>query len=205
MHSPSFCLSLKLALYAFYTFVIVFIVAISSSCSILTNRSWESSSKYLREAEACERQGDFEQAIRAYRQHIRKRLEKENRPEWENPAFYLLLIGDLYLQQSLVKEALLEYEQARLEGVARSLVADRFRLVAAWLAEKGQTQEAIEILSLYREEDPVLFDLMRDRVVREKVAHEEMLLQCYTMPSDACPKQAVEQSDKSERLPKSDR
>ena len=172
--------------------------------------SWESYSKYLREAEVYERQGDFSQAIKAYRQHIQKRLENENRAKWENPSFYLLLIGDLYLRQSQVEEALAEYEAARLEGVARSLVADRFRLVATWLAERGQTQEAIEILSVHREEDPLLFDLMRDRLAREKVAQEEMLLHCDTMPSNTissagCHVQKGEQSDESERLPKSER
>lgn len=205
MHSLSLCVYRKLVPRTFHALVFLFLIVMFSSCSTMMKGTWESYSKYLREAEIYERQGDFPQAIKAYRQHIQRRLENENRAEWENPAFYLLHIGDLYLKQSLVEEALGEYEAARVEGVARTLVADRFRLVAAWLAERGQIQEAIEILSAHRDEDPILFDLMRDRLAREKVAHEEMLLQCDTISSAGCHSQKGEPSDESERLPKSER
>lgn len=203
MRRLSFCLSQKRCCYPILTLAILCVLAMLLSCATISTRSWESYSKYLREAEAYERQGEFLEAIKAYRQHIQKRLENENRAEWENPAFYRLLIGDLYLKESQVEEALREYEEARSEGVAQSLVADRFRLVASWLAEQGQTQEAIEVLSRYRNEDPILFDLMRDRLAREKVAQEEKLLQCDTTPSDACAQHGVKQSEKSERLPNS--
>ncbi|MCB0328606.1 MAG: hypothetical protein KDD70_03050 [Bdellovibrionales bacterium] len=141
-------------------------------------RTWSaddlvSYSYHLRKAEEYQRQGNFGKAIEAYEQHIASRLEIENRPKWENPYFYNLLIGDLYLKEELIEKALAEYEYAQKQNVSEGLVSDRFRLVANWLAEHDRIEEAIEILNKYRSSDPLLYDLMRDRLARTLVEREE--------------------------------
>jgi len=147
-------------------------------CSVLIPGTSGTYSKHLKSAESLERQGKYGEAISAYRQHIQERCEDEERAEWENPSFYLLIIGDILLKQGKVTEALHEYEQAQLEEVAVALISDRFRLIANWLADRERKEEAISILSIHRETDPVLFDLMRDRIARELVAGEEASLRC---------------------------
>lgn len=130
-------------------------------------------SRYLRQAEEAARQGEIEQAKKHYLRHIQFRLDYQERPEWENPYFYHLLIGDLYLNEANVSEALSHYQKAYDEGVEVGLVADRFRQIASLYENQGEHQQAIDFLSQHRELDPLLFDLMRDRIAREMVQSEE--------------------------------
>jgi tetratricopeptide (TPR) repeat protein len=102
-----------------------------------------------------------------YREHISNRLEVADRPEWENPYFYLLNVGDIELKRGDVDKALAAYEEAERQRVDLPLVADRYRAVAVWYEEHGQLQKALEVLTKYREKDPLIFDSMLDRVARE--------------------------------------
>lgn len=126
----------------------------------------------LTDAEALTSEGRHNEAIQAYREHISERLETSDRPEWENPYFYLLSIGDIELSRGNVDAALAAYEEAEREKVDPPLVADRYRAVASWYEEHGQLQKALDLLGKYREKDPLIFDSMLDRIARELTAHE---------------------------------
>jgi len=120
----------------------------------------------LREAEQLTREGKYEEAIAAYRTHMDSRLAIQNRPEWENPYFYLVLIGDVYLGKGDVVNALSSYEEAEKNGVHQSLISDRYRSVAGWYEENNELQKAFDILTKYRSRDTLLFDSMLDRIAR---------------------------------------
>jgi tetratricopeptide (TPR) repeat protein len=128
---------------------------------------------YLQQAEELSRKGEYDRAIEAYRKHIDYRLSLEKRPAWENPYLYLLLIGDLQLQQGKVEEALSTYEEAEKKEVDLPLVSDRYRYVAGWYEKQGKLDEAFEVLTRYRERDPLLMDAVRDRIARQKVERED--------------------------------
>ena len=128
--------------------------------------------KHLKDAEELSRQEKYDAAIEAYHRHIKTRLELEDKPEWENPFFYLLVIGDLYLGQSKPKEAHNSYKQADEMGVDDKLVLDRYRYLASWYENKKDFEAAVSILKLYRERDSLLFDLMLDRIAKESVKYE---------------------------------
>ncbi|MEY4667516.1 MAG: hypothetical protein RL518_215 [Pseudomonadota bacterium] len=121
----------------------------------------------LLEAEQLHGEGRHDEAIAAYQEHIANRLAVPDRPDWENPHFYLLNVGDIELSRGNVERALSAYEEAEREKVELPLVADRYRAVASWYEEHGQLEQALEILTKYRERDPLIFDSMLDRVARE--------------------------------------
>jgi len=132
-----------------------------------------SSSRQLKQAEEFARMGQHQQAITSYANHIQERLKLENRAEWENPYFYYLLIGDLYLKMDQLDNAQRSYEYAEQKGVHESLVSDRYRFLAHWYEERGDYLTALEILARYRDRDPLLFDVIKDRVAREAVYQED--------------------------------
>ncbi len=121
----------------------------------------------LLDAEQLSSDGKHDEAIAAYREHIANRLEVTDRPEWENPYFYLLNVGDIELNRGNVDQALATYEEAEREKVDLPLVADRYRAVASWYEEHGKLEQALEILTKYQDKDPLIFDSMLDRVARE--------------------------------------
>ena len=129
--------------------------------------------RHIRNAERYAEEGKPDEAIDEYRRHIEYRLSVEDRPEWENPFFYLLIIGDLQLQKGSVDDALASYEEAEKNGVDRSLVADRYRHVGSCLAEQGKLTDALRVLTQYRDRDPLLIDSMRDRIAREIISRDE--------------------------------
>lgn len=134
--------------------------------------SWFDNSSSLYRAEELTQREQYDEAITAYREHIDDRLHVSNRPEWENPHFYLLRIGDIKLRQGDPKAALDSYQEAEREKVEPSLISDRYRAVASWYVEKGRLQEAFELLKTYRDRDSLLFDAMLDRIGRELTKQE---------------------------------
>lgn len=128
---------------------------------------------YLEKAEALSSEGRYDEAVEAYRSHIDYRLSLDHRPDWENPYLYLLLIGDIRLRQEKLEEALRSYEEAEAKKVDLPLVSDRYRYAASWLEKRGKLQEALDVLTKYRERDPLLMDSMRDRIAKEIVRREE--------------------------------
>lgn len=115
----------------------------------------------------------YDEAIQTYHEHIAKRLAVEERPDWENPYIYLLDIGDIYLEQGKVPEAISWYEEAEKRSVKQGYVNDRYRFVASWYEERGELEKAIEHLKKYRERDRLLFDMMLDRLAKALVKRED--------------------------------
>lgn len=138
-----------------------------SGCSLAPGES------ELERAEALRRAARYDESIAAYEAHMRRRLTAAQRPEWENPYFYLLIIGDLHLYAGRIPEALAAYESAEEHGVEAGLVADRFRFVGSYLEQHNRLDEALELMQRYRDRDPLLFDGMLDRIAREKVRRED--------------------------------
>jgi hypothetical protein len=128
---------------------------------------------YLQQAEELSRQARYSEAIDAYRKHMNYRLSLTKRPEWENPYFYLILIGDIQLGQLDTSAALQSFEEAERRGVDRYLLADRYRSVATNLESQGKLDEALAVLGKYRERDVIMFDHMADRIARAIIEREE--------------------------------
>ncbi len=134
-------------------------------------------SENLRQADELSREGKYEEAIEAYRKHMEYRLTVTNRPEWENPYFYLLLIGDEYLHRGEPAKALEQYEEAERQKVHPTLISDRYRAVARWYEEHGQLQLSLDVLKKFRDRDSLLFDAMADRVARALTEQENKELE----------------------------
>ena len=124
-------------------------------------------------ADTYSREHRYEEAIAEYHRHINDRLGVKNRPEWENPYLYLLDIGDIYLEQGDVEKALENYKLAEDKEVKESYVIDRYRYIATWYEKKGDLKSALKHLEKYRDKDPLLFDLMLDRISRQMVKEED--------------------------------
>jgi tetratricopeptide (TPR) repeat protein len=127
----------------------------------------------LQRAEEYSRREKFDDAVTAYREHIKIRLNIKERPTWENPYFYLLLIGDLQLQQKQFEAALASFELAEKNGVDRRLVSDRYVFVASLYEKEGKLDDAISILRRYRERDPLFYDMVLDRLAKELTRRED--------------------------------
>ena len=138
-----------------------------------TPGSSTAAAEHLRAAEDYADKSNYDQAIVEYRAHIDERLSVEDRPEWENPWFYLILISDLQLKRGDVSSAISTLDDARTKKVDASLVADRYRAVAHWYEERGELENSFEVLQKYRDVDPLLFDAILDRLGRKIVAAEE--------------------------------
>jgi tetratricopeptide (TPR) repeat protein len=138
-----------------------------SGCGLLPD-----STSAAHQAEELTQQGYYEEAIAQYRIHMRDRLEVSNREDWENPHFYLLRIGDLYLRMGQPQSALDTYREAETNQVEKSLISDRYRAVAHWYIENNQLQAAFDVLKTYRDRDSLLFDAMLDRVGRALTSQE---------------------------------
>lgn len=148
---------------------ILFVVFLSSCRGIFG----AGGSAILSHAEEYSRQGKTEEAIAAYNDHIEERLNDSGRPEWENPYFYELIIGDLYLKDGKVTEALASYELAETHKVDNTLISDRYRYVASWYEKQGDLPAAMEVLIKYRDRDSLLFDAVLDRMAKELVTKDQ--------------------------------
>ncbi len=136
----------------------------------------------LRRAEELTKEGRYDEAITAYKEHMESRLEVTDRPEWENPYFYLILIGDVQLSRGELPAALTIYEEAESKLAScqdpeakkfhETLLSDRYRAVASWYAEHEQHEKALEILRRYRHRDTLIFDAHLDRVARALTERE---------------------------------
>lgn len=135
-------------------------------------QSYEGPEK-VREADELTRAQRYDEAIALYRAHMEERLSVPDRPQWENPYFYLLLIGDVQLGRGQVDAALATYQEAEREHVDAPLISDRYRAVGRWYEEHGELQQALDVLSEYRDRDPLLFDVMLDRIAKELTARED--------------------------------
>ena len=115
----------------------------------------------------------YKEAIEQYELHIAKRLLSPNRDKEENPYFYYILIGDLYLETNNVEEAKRAYLIARAHTVRLPLVSDRYSKIAHWHDKPGDLETAIEFLKTHRAMDELLFDAETDRLHKKMGAREE--------------------------------
>jgi tetratricopeptide (TPR) repeat protein len=127
----------------------------------------------LEQADYFKERGDYKQAIMLYSEHLRDRLVNPLRPKNENPYFYLLLIGDVYLEDSNPIMAQQKYELAWQHNVSRELIADRFLTLATWYEKQGAYNKAIKILEQYRELDTLLYNAFLDKINKKITALEE--------------------------------
>ncbi len=167
------------------SFLLFFFLLLSlTSCRVFFKSYYPhgSYSDDLKKAEEFTRQQNYKEAIESYKTHIAFRLAQEPRPSWENPYFYYLIIGDLYLKLEAPIRAIEAYEFAEEKQVEPGLISDRLRFVANWYAKDGQYEKAIELLSDYNDRDPILFDLTRDRLAREHVEELERTLEEPSTP-----------------------
>ena len=149
------------------------ILLLLTGCISIDFFSYDSHS-YLKEAEQYSRQQKYDEAISAYRKHMEERLLITERPEWENPYFYLILIGDIQLGQNKPEEALESYEDAEQRQVDQYLISDRIRSLASWYEKNDQLDEAVKVLLKHRDKDSFMFDSMLDRISKEIVKREEI-------------------------------
>lgn len=126
-----------------------------------------------RKAERLVEEGQFPGAIEAYEAHIAERLADPQRKLTENPYFYYLAIGDLYLKQDQVEEAREAYIIAKEHKVSDLSLIDRFLQLANWHVDREEYEEAIYILLEYREIHPLIFDGRIDEVHKLMVAAEQ--------------------------------
>ena len=148
-------------------FYLTFFLLLSAGCSALMSKN------KAQIAEELTRQGKYSEAIELYNQHIQERLEVKDRPEWENPYFYLILIGDIQLGTGDVDLALQTFIEADKKGVDRYLISDRIRSIAKAYEEKNQLDKGISLLLEQRSRDPLLFDTMLDRLNKAKTLQEQ--------------------------------
>lgn len=141
-----------------------------SSCFWFVFSSGES---HARVAAKLREQKKYAEAITEYRAHISSRLTDSNREQDENPYFYLILIGDTYLESGDQERALESYIEAKDRAVETALVVDRVRRVARLYHEAGRSKEAVSILKRYRELDPFVFDLDIDENLKAIVMEED--------------------------------
>jgi tetratricopeptide (TPR) repeat protein len=122
-------------------------------------------------------EGKSESAIREYYLHINQRLHEQQTQQImssENPYFYLILIGDIYLEINEPLKAKEIYLEAQKNNVAKEFIADRLRILARYYRKRKEYHNAMEILEQYRELDDLLFDSDRDEIAKELVANEQL-------------------------------
>lgn len=137
-----------------------------------------SSEYYLTEAEraeALEEKGEYLKAIEAYEKHIVDRQESGKLFVNENPYFYKLLIGDLYLKLIQPDNAEQAYVFALEKEVSKPLTTHRLKKLGTWYEEKGDFENAFLIVEKHRELDPLLFDLEIDRLHKAKVEFDRQI------------------------------
>ncbi|MCC6932320.1 MAG: hypothetical protein IT292_03595 [Deltaproteobacteria bacterium] len=140
---------------------------ISNSCNVFRSQS------FAEEAQEMLKEGLYDDAIYEYQKHINYRLQDESRPADENPYFYYLLIGDIYLKQSKPEDAVLYYSLAKEKEVSAPFLSDRYRQLAYWYKQKGDYTKALEILETYRSIDETNFDYAIDEVHKQMLAAED--------------------------------
>ncbi len=141
---------------------------------IITFSSYQfQSASHAVKANQLRKEGKYDEAIAEYLLHIESRASQPGRAETENPYFYYLLIGDIYLERDQVSQAEDAYLVASSREVEKTFLSDRFRRLSRWHEDHGDLEQAIETLKKYRLFDPLLYDVIIDRLHKQLVASEE--------------------------------
>lgn len=143
------------------------------ACSISAGTfSIAAAGSHRRTAEKLKMEGKLDEAIAEYEKHIAERGSASSKFPGENPSFYYIMIGDLHLRQDRPELALDAYLKAHDDGVMQEFIVDRIRQVSGYYEQREQLQAAIELLSKYRDLDPLLFDWDIDRLHKKSVSQE---------------------------------
>lgn len=127
-------------------------------------------------AEGLRKEGKLSESIAAYRKHIEDRFNDERRKTDENPNFYHLLIGDIYLEEKQPLMAESEYKIALKKEIEQGFLTYRFRELALYYEKIGNFEDAVRVLKEYRKLDELLFDGTLDEVHKREIAKEDLLL-----------------------------
>lgn len=115
---------------------------------------------HLGMAESAYEAKKYNQAINEYELHIKSRLESKSRPDWENPYFYELIIGDIELEKGNFSEAIIRYKIAEDNKVELERISTR-------ILEVGKQQYQLGI----RNNDNILkkraIKLLQDNAFRD--------------------------------------
>jgi tetratricopeptide (TPR) repeat protein len=141
--------------------VLFLIFLFSCSCTIFFSKNFR---QHLDAAEKAEREQNYQEAISQYEQHIKFRKKDDDRLPQENPWFYKLMVGELYLKIKDPIAAENAFLDALKHKVSPALCAERLRRIAIYYEQEKEIEKAFEILRKHRELDPVLFDLEIDRI-----------------------------------------
>ena len=133
----------------------------------------DGNASHARTAERLRTQGKMEEAIAEYKKHIAARLSEPTRPAGENPYFYWILIGDVYLEADRPEDAKRSYLEARDHDVDIAFVIDRLRGIARYFEQRKEYEEAIKLLKEFRQMDDFIFDYDIDRLSKEMVKAED--------------------------------
>ena len=126
---------------------------------------------YAEIAQQYESEGEHEKAISFYLKHVDVRLQANI--AGENPYFYYLLIGDIYLKADDPLAAKKAYDTARTNKVEASFLVDRAKLLAKYYSEKSSFDQAIAVLNEYRELDTMAIDYEIDFIHKQMLSFED--------------------------------
>jgi tetratricopeptide (TPR) repeat protein len=124
-------------------------------------------------AENLHEKGFNEDAIKEYQKHIEYRLTKNPDFKIENPYFYQILIGNIYLELNELDSALNAFKIAKEHQVDKALVVDGILQITKALIQGNKLEEAMKLVNDYRALDPLLFDVERDRIHRNMIYNED--------------------------------
>lgn len=113
--------------------------------------------------------GQFNAAIEEYEKHIKARLRDPNRLPDENPYFYYVIIGNIYLELKDPVSALTAYKKAEENSVEQDLVLDGILRIARYYEADQHYEEAIALLTQYRPLDELIVDGDIDRIHRKYI------------------------------------
>ena len=139
----------------------------------------ELTQSHAKNAEEALQAGELDQAISEYRLHLDERLDDPNRPNWENPYFYSVLIGDIYLKQDLPERAKDSYLLAKENRVSNDVIVDRIRSLSRYYAAKGNLEEALSLLKEFRNLEPLMIDFDIDQLHRKIIEKEDAAKQSH--------------------------
>lgn len=145
---------------------------LASGCVVIRVFTWTQPGEHRRNAESLRSEAAYDAAVQEYLQHIDERLADTGRPEEENPYFYYIFIGDIYLEQGSPARALGSYGSAMQQGVPMEFIIDRYRRIAQHYEEKGEIQRAIDFLTENKAMDELLFEAEIDRLHKKLVAED---------------------------------
>ncbi len=122
---------------------------------ILTSCAHES---LLNKAELAFEENNYAEAVLLYDKHREERQNTKDRPSWENPSFYHLVVVESLLKLNKPEEAEARILLGIKEGVDNALIVDKLRLIAEWYVKNKDLTTAIDFLDKYHHLDEEYID-----------------------------------------------